>query len=146
MAKWATSSWVLTISTVIWAKTPISARLEHHSLAELREHSPRFVAASRRTRALRTEAAPKRQPFPERRSLDLKQPLGRRLIYLRSTTESGYVNLLGSTIYVDEARPHRLVRVEVSLATGLMAFYTLRRWEPNSQPFLRSVPYRFSVR
>jgi len=85
MAKWATSSWVLTISTVIWAKTPVSARFEHHSVAELREHSARFVAASRRSRALRIEAAPKRRTFPERWSLDLKQPLGGRLIYFCST-------------------------------------------------------------
>lgn len=115
-------------------------------MAELQERSARFVAASRRSLALRIEAAPQRGPFPERWSLDLKQPPQGRLIYLRRTTESEYVNLLGHTIYVDEFWPHRLVRVKVNLATESMAFYALRRREPNLQPLLRSAPYRFPVR
>jgi hypothetical protein len=61
-------------------------------------------------------------------------PATGRLIYLRRTTQARFVNLLGHTLYLDQGRPHRLVRIEVSLATGLMAFYTRRRREPNSQP------------
>jgi len=92
------------------------------------------------------ETAPPRRPFPEGWSLDLKQPPQGRLIYLRRTTEAGHVSLLGHTILVDEAWLHRLVRVEVDLATETMAFHALRRREPHWQPLLRSVPYRFPAR
>jgi len=129
-----------------WWQAKVWARFEHHSLAELQEHSTRFVAAGRRSRAQRIEAAPKRRPFPECWSLDLKQPPQGRLIYLRRTTETGYVNFLGHTIFVDGAWPHRLVRIEVDLGSETMAFYALRRREPNLQPLLCSVPYRFPVR
>src|SRR5437016_5628210 len=94
-----------------WWQAKVWARFEHHSLAELQERSARFVAASRRSRAQRIEAAPPRRPFPEGWSLDLKQPPQGRLIYLRRTTETGHVSLLGHTTLVDEAWPHRLVRV-----------------------------------
>ena len=69
-----------------WWQAKVWARFEHHSLAEVQEHSARFVAASRKSRAMRIEAAPKRRPFPQRWSLDLRQPLRGRLIYLRRTT------------------------------------------------------------
>ena len=129
-----------------WWQAKVGARFEHHSLAELQERSARFVAASRRSRAQRIEAAPPRRPFPEGWSLDLKQPPQGRLIYLRRTTETGHVSLLGHTTLVDEAWPHRLVRVEVDLAAETMAFHALRRREPHWQPLLRSVPYRFPAR
>lgn len=121
-------------------------RFQHESLADLQERSARFVAASRKSRAQRIEAAPQRRPFPEPWSLDLRQPPRGQLIYLRRTSESGHVNLLGHTILADETWCHRLVRIEVNLTTETMAFYALRRRNPDYQPLLRSAPYRFPVR
>ena len=122
------------------------ARFQHESLADLQERSARFVAASRNSRAQRIEAAPQRRPFPKSWSLDLRRPPRGQLVYLRRTTESGHVNLLGHAILADETWSHRLVRVEVDLTTATMALYALRRREPDWQPLLRSVPYQFPVR
>ncbi len=74
-----------------WWQAKVWARFQHGSLAELQERSARYVAASRRSRVQRMEAAPKRRPFPKDWSLDLQTgPQGRR-VYLRRTNENGYV-------------------------------------------------------
>jgi hypothetical protein len=39
------------------------------------------------------------------------------------------------------SRPHRLVRCEVDLGAGSVAFYALRRRDPNQQPLLRTAPF-----
>jgi predicted transcriptional regulator len=121
-------------------------RFTHGSLAELRGCSDRYVAAVRRLRADRIEAAPPRRPFPERWRLDLQaQPRGR-IVYLRRTTATGAVEVLGHSFEVDPHWPHRLVRVEFDLDAGRMQFFALRRREPESQPMLKELIHHIPKR
>jgi len=117
------------------------ARFQHGSLAELQERSQRYVAALRQHRQAQRDAAPSRRPWPSGWKLDLQAPPRGRLIYLRRTSEQGTVEVLGYTFEVDPHWTHRLVRAEVNLEVGKIAFYGLRRREPGLQPLLRTIGY-----
>src|SRR6266516_3401827 len=72
---------------------------------------------------------------------DLQAPLHGRMVFLRRTTEQGQVHLLGRSFRVDSNWPHRLVRAEVDLDRGRIAFYALRRRDPSAQPLLHTCDY-----
>lgn len=129
-----------------WWQAKVWARFQHQSLAELQECSARYVAASRRSRVQRIEAAPGRTPFPKDWSLNLQAPPQGQIIYLRRTNDQGYVNLLGHSFPVDSQWPNRLVRAEVNLDAELISLYALRRREPTSQPLLARAAYRLPHR
>jgi putative transposase len=117
-------------------------RFQHSGLEDLCRRSARHVAALRRHRAQRIEAAPARRRFPRRWVLDLGQPLRGRIIYLRRTNGNGAAEVLGQTFAVDRHWPNRLVRAEVDLDGGTITFYRLRRREPTDQPVIRVVEHR----
>jgi hypothetical protein len=117
------------------------ARFHHDSLPDLQGRSARYIAAHHRRARARIEAAPPRRPFPRRWRRQLDSPLRGHMVYLRRTSEHGTVQLLGHTFTVDPLWPHRLVRCEVDLEAGSMAFYALRRREPSQQPLLRAAPF-----
>src|SRR5262249_18310265 len=94
------------------------ARFEHHDRGELHGRSERHVAALRRHRAARIEAAPGRRPFPADWELDLQAPLRGRLVYLRRTDAAGAVQVLGQSFAVDPRWVHRLGRVGAGLRAG----------------------------
>jgi putative transposase len=122
------------------------ARFEHADLADLEGHSSRFVAAHRRHRADRIEAAPQRRAFPEGWKLNLQARPRGRIVYIRRTDALGRVELLNRRFEVDSQWLHRLVRVEVDLDGGVVRFYRLRRREPSEQPLLKQVTYRIPDR
>jgi transposase len=122
------------------------ARFEHADLSDLEGHSSRFVAAHRRHRADRIEAAPRRRAFPEGWKLNLQARPRGRIVYIRRTDASGMVELLNRRFEVDSQWLHRLVRAEVDLDGGLVRFYRLRRREPTEQPMLKQVTYRIPDR
>jgi len=118
------------------------ARFHHDSLAALHERSRRYLRAYRQRAAARGEAAPPRRPFPAFWLPDLQaQPRGV-VIFIRRTSETGRVSLLGRTFEADPLWPHRLVRCEVDLSAETIRFHALRRRDPYHQPLLREVPYR----
>jgi hypothetical protein len=117
------------------------ARFHHDSLADLQVRSTRDIAAHHRRAMARIEAAPPRRPFPQQGWRQLDGPLRGHLVYLRRTSEYGTVQLLGHTFTVNALWPHRLVRCEVDLDVGCIAFYALRRREPTQQPLLRVAPF-----
>lgn len=117
------------------------SRFHHDSLAQLRERSARYVAASRARCADRIAAAPDRPPVPKDWKLDLQAPFHGRLIYLRRTTEDGTADLLGHRFPVDKAWPHRLVRADVDLDTHTISFYALRRREPHVHRLLKTIEH-----
>ena len=117
------------------------ARFQHESLAALQAQSAKYVAASRARGAVRLEGAPPRRPFPPDWHLDLQAHPGGRIVFLRRTTETGTVQLLGHTFVVDDLWPHRLVRCEVDLDAERIQFYRLRRRAPEQQPLVGEVPY-----
>jgi hypothetical protein len=129
-----------------WWQAKVWARFQHPSVEGLCERSGRHVAALRRHRAARIEAAPGRRPFPADWALDLQAKPRGRLVYLRRTDAQGWVEVLGRRWQVAETWPHRLVRAEVDLSQGRIRFYTLRRREPTSQPMALEVPYRLPPR
>jgi hypothetical protein len=122
------------------------ARFRHPDLAGLQDRSDRHVQALRRHRATRLEAAPRRRPFPRNWELDLQTLVRGRLIYLRRTTGTGAVEVLGHTFEVDRQWANRLVRVEVDLKAGRLRVYRLRRREPKDQPLLKEIPHRIPDR
>ena len=116
--------------------------IRHHegTLDELRGHSERYIAATRLRSAPRIDGAPARRSLiPPAVDLD-RSPSGR-LIYLRRTTDSGTVTVLGHPFLVDRQWPHRLVRAELDLDLGQLRFFALRRRAPTEQPLLRAVPF-----
>jgi hypothetical protein len=118
------------------------ARFEHADLDGLTDRSDRHVAALRRHRADRIEAAPPRREFPERWRLNLQARLRGRMVYVRRTDAEGRAEVLGRAFEVDRTWAHRLVRAEVDLDAGRIRFYRLRRREPGDQPLLKEVVHR----
>ena len=117
-------------------------RFEHADLDGLADRSGRHVAALRRHRADRIEAAPPRRAFPKRWRLNLQARLEGRMVYLRRTDAEGRAEVLGRAFEVDRHWAHRLVRAEVDLDAGAIRFYRLRRREPGDQPLLKEVVHR----
>jgi hypothetical protein len=129
-----------------WWQAKVWARFHHAALEQLQERSGRFVAAYRRRRVARLEAAPVRRPFPTGWRLDLQaQPRGR-LVYLRRTDGQGRAEVLGHSSPVSRQWPGRLVRAEVDLSRGRVRFYALRRRAPTDQPLLAEVAYQLPRR
>jgi hypothetical protein len=122
------------------------ARFQHQDLADLQGRSDRHVAALRRHRAARSEAAPGRRPFPQGWELDLQKLVRGRLVYLRRTNALGAVEVLGRSFAVDRHWANRLVRIEVDLKAGRLRVYRLRRREPADQPLLREIRHRIPDR
>jgi predicted transcriptional regulator len=121
-------------------------RFTHGSVAELQGCSGRYVAAMRRSRADRIEAAPSRRPFPTRWRLNLQAHPRGRIVYLRRTNASGSVEVLGPRFAVDSQWPNRLVRVEFDLDAGRMRFFALRRREPTEQQILTELDHHIPRR
>ncbi|MDR1963920.1 MAG: hypothetical protein LBQ50_09085 [Planctomycetaceae bacterium] len=69
--------------------------------------------------------------------------LKRTIILIRRTNDKGIVNILGHNWTVDKHWANRLVRAEIKLDKNCIEFYRLRRREPNDQPLLKKVKYRF---
>jgi putative transposase len=117
-------------------------RFEHADLDALADRSRRHVAALRRHRADRIEAAPPRNAFPRCWRLNLQARLQGRMVYIRRTDAEGRAEVLGRNFEVDRHWAHRLVRAEVDLEAGKIRFYRLRRREPGDQPLLKEVVHR----
>lgn len=117
------------------------ARSRDVTLAELRERSRRYIAATRQRSAVRIDAAPPRRPFPTALEVDLEAAPAGRIVYLRRTTDSGSATVLGRPFHVDRHWLRRLVRAEVDLDLGTLRFFALRRRDPTDQPLLREAAY-----
>jgi hypothetical protein len=108
-------------------------RWRHPSRAALARRSDAFVTAHQQRHAARISAAPARRA--------LGMPVGHtiqqtRVVLLRRTDGEGRVSLLEQTRVVDADWTHRLVRCEVDVKDGTVAFHGLRRAAPLQQPLL----------
>lgn len=121
-------------------------RFHFNSRGHLQQQSARFIAALHKRRAVRIDNAPPRTPIPEHWHLDFQKLTAGRIIYLRRTNDAGAVSLLGHRFHVDRNWPHRLVRAEIDLAENRIAFYALRRRNPNWQPLLTTIEHRIPER
>jgi hypothetical protein len=129
-----------------WWQTKVWSRFQHANLEDLHGHSQKYVAALRKQRAARIEAAPDRRPFPANWKLDLKKRPRGRLVYLRRSNGDSAVSLLGQSWPLGQVWPNRLVRCDVDLDKNQIHFFTLRRKEPTSQPQILEVDYRLPNR
>ncbi len=129
-----------------WWQAKVWSRFRHEDLAGVQAHSQRYVAALRRQRAARIEAAPERRAFPADWRLNLKKRPGGRLVYLRRSNDASAVLLLGQVWPLEQLWPNRLARCEVDLDRDTIRFFALRRKAPADQPQIREVPYRLPNR
>jgi putative transposase len=129
-----------------WWQARVWSRFQHAGLEDLQGRSRRYVAALRKHRAARVEAAPDRRAFPADWKLDLKKRPRGRLVYVRRSNGVSEVTLLGRTWQLAQVWPNRLVRCEVHLDQDKLRFFTLRRKEPSSQPQILEVDYRLPAR
>jgi hypothetical protein len=116
------------------------ARFHQPTLADLQAQSAAYIAAARRRSAVRIEGAPARRPYPAG-DVDLAAPPAGRIVFLRRTTETATISVLGHRIQVDRTWPYRLVRAELDLDASELRLFALRRREPGHQPLLGVVPY-----
>lgn len=114
-------------------------RFEWRTVTDLRRGSDRYLTAVRRYRAARLAQAPARRPFPRTWRFDVDAPLRGTLIYLRRLDDHGHAHLLGHAFRVAPDWAQRLVRAEVRLEEGRIAFFALSRRHPRHQPRLRLV-------
>jgi transposase len=124
----------------LW-QAKVWSRFGYASLEELRQQSARYVRAHRQRTHRRQAEAPERRPFPAGWQLDLQAPPRGRVVFIRRTSGSGEVTLLGRTFGVDPKWVGRLVRCEVGLTAGVIRCYQLRRRAPDEQPLLSEQPY-----
>jgi putative transposase len=80
-----------------WWQAKVWSRFQHKDLEDLQGHSHRYVAALKKQRAARVEAAPDRRAFPAGWKLNLKKRPSGRLVYLRRSNPQSEVTLLGQT-------------------------------------------------
>jgi putative transposase len=118
------------------------SRFEHTGLSGLQARSQAYVTAARQRAPARIEAAPRRRRFPSRWIFDLHVPLRGRLMYLRRSTASGDVMVLGHRYRVSNFWLNRLVRAEVDLTVGRVEFFSLRRRDPTCQRSLAAFDYQ----
>lgn len=116
-------------------------RYRFESLADVRRKSRHFVQAHRKKNSERIEDAPPRRPFPEDWKLNLQRPLKGRVVFIRKTDESGWVNFLGYSWEVSSTWCHRLVRIDVDLTAHQVRIFGLRRREPSVHTLLTTHKY-----
>jgi hypothetical protein len=129
-----------------WWQAKVWSRFQHRDLADLKDHSDRYVRALLKQRASRIEAAPDRRAFPGDWTFHPKKRPTGRLVYLRRSSGRSEVELLGRTWPLGQSWPGRLVRCEVDLDRDKIRFHTLRRKEPAHQPKILEVDYRLPRR
>src|SRR3954465_12503323 len=122
------------------------ARFEHGSLSDLQACSNRHVIALRRHRADRIESAPRRRAFPKSWRLNLQSRPRGRIVYVRRTSATGTVEVLGRVFEGDSHWLNRLVRVEVDLDGDKIRIYRLRRREPQDPPLLKELDHHVKSR
>ena len=111
------------------------------SILELQACSDRYIAAHRARTQTAADAAPPRRPMPQHFELDLHAPLTGQMIFIRRTSESGQVHLLGRRFAVSPDWLHRLVRCEVDFDHHCIRCFALRRRAPTEQPLLATIEY-----
>jgi hypothetical protein len=129
-----------------WWQAKVWSRFHHANLADVQDHSQKYVVALRKHRAARIEASPDRRVFPANWKLNLKKRPCGRIIYLRRSNGNSELTLLGKTWPLKQTWPNRLVRCEVDLNLDKIRFFTLRRKESTSQPQILEVDYRLPNR
>jgi hypothetical protein len=118
-------------------------RFHYASLEGLGGQTAAYLAARRARLALRIAHAPPRRPWPGRWTFDPSHLPAARVVFIRRTSASGTIHLLGHQWPVDPHWCHRLVRAELDLGTGAVHCFALRRRAPAEQPLLAVLAYEY---
>ena len=121
----------------VWRRFPFA------SLAALRAHTARYLAARADRLADRIATAPPRRAWPAGWHFQPGELPAGDVIFIRRTSAAGRLTLLGHTWLVDRAWGQRLVRAEVDLRAGEIRCVALRRRDPETQPMLAVLPYTY---
>jgi hypothetical protein len=125
----------------LW-QAKVWSRYHMTSIDDLQARSDRYIAAHRaRTQAL-AETAPCRGTMPAHFEFKPQAPLRGQIVFIRRTSETGQVHLLGQRFAVSPHWLHRLVRCEVDFDHHQIRCFALRRHAPAEQPLLKTIPYR----
>jgi hypothetical protein len=127
----------------LWQKK-VWQRSRHASCEAAQLLSDKFCIAYTLRRAGRQDRAPKRRPFPAH-AVAAKLTAGM-IIFIRRTSETGSIRVLEQTYLADPKWPHRLVRVEVNIATLSLRIFRLRRKAPGRQPFIKQLKLKGAFR
>ena len=118
-------------------------RFAFATLADVQAHTERYLAARRERLAVRSAEAPPRRAWPARwRFRPGELPAGE-VIFIRRTSGTGRIGLLGHDWLVARAWRHRLVRADVDLRAAEIRCVALRRRHPEAQPTLAVLSYRY---
>jgi hypothetical protein len=109
-------------------------------------HSRRYVAAVRRDRRARIEAAPPRPSLPTNWKLELQSAPHGRIVFLRRTNAHGELSLLGRTWRIAPVRRWGLLRIEADLVEERIRFFALCRRSPLEQPLLLEARFQLPSR
>ena len=127
----------------LWQKK-VWQRSHHASCDAAQALSDKFCTAYTQRRAARQDRAPKRRHFPTH-PVPAKLTAGL-IIFIRRTSETGTVRVLEQTYLADPKWAHRLVRVEVNIATLSLRIFRLRRKAPDRQPLIKTLKLIGSIR
>jgi hypothetical protein len=119
-------------------------RFHFANIKEVQRQSDRYVEATHIKNASRRDASPDRWEFPSDWTLDYQTCPQGKVIFIRRTNDKGQVNVMGHHWILSCIGPHRLVRAEVDLTKNEIAFYRLRRREPDDQECLGTAKYVFT--
>lgn len=118
-------------------------RFHYASLAEFSTQSERYLAARRARLVRRLAQAPARTAWPPAWEFQPRVLPAAVVIFIRRTSATGRLAVLGHEWLVDRHWCHRLVRAEVDLQANEIRCTALRRRDPEAQPLLTVLPYRY---
>ena len=121
-------------------------RFRHATLRGVQHRSARYIRAQHERGAARADAAPPRRPLPTPWEFDPQRHPQGRIVFLRRTSATGAIDVLGRRFSIDRHWLHRLVRAEVDLTAEEIRVHALRRREPGNQPLLCRLPYVLPTR
>lgn len=117
------------------------SRFTFRNREQLIVQSRKFIRAHRDRHAVRIEDAPARRTFPKNWRANLQQPLQGTVIFVRVTSATGTVTVLGRTFELSSLWCHRLVRADVNLTRHEIRFHALRRKDPHHHLLLAKHAY-----
>ena len=118
-------------------------RFHYTTRRALIAQSMRYLAARRARLAERIAHAPPRLAWPTDWAFHPQVLPAAVVVFIRRTSATGRVALLGHDWLVDPHWCHRLVRAEVDLGRDEIRCSALRRRDPEAQPLLARLPYQY---
>jgi len=118
-------------------------RFRFENLNDVQRQSDKYVDAVRTKNQERYETSPTRWQMPKDWTLNYATRPQGKVIFIRRTTNEEYVEVMGHHWLVTGAGAHKLIRADVDLTKNVIAFYRIRRREPNVHEMIATAKYHF---